>query len=569
MRSAIMMGLAVFLVMMACAMSMLWYFQARGTRMAVEQYIAQVNEKQPLITYEKIETTGFPREVKVQIVNPRFKGRVDELLKPLAAQVKNPAQAAQLSNLPEWTEDASLTGILTIGVNALSDQYSFSAIGNWQNTTTIGGKAFSTLHEQAGGIFCSLQMERGSLFSDLWNFHSLSRDSQKLLEDFRLFDCAFPASTMLEATSREKVAGVGAMRFYISSRPSAGRQNIRVYLSAPDAEITPRGDELFDNYARAFNPGQYQIPRRLSAYGKQRLDLDFTYNGPSQLAGAVNPELEVNLSNFSITNDAYNTQMHAYIKNGTASNLRNSQLSLRAESHFNAAYDTLLHEVLRTAINEVYTTPEARSPQMQPFINTYNQDQMYAILAPALPDFASLGKAVQSVDVHFKGTPDMKSGEVTLNNIEISFAPYGIHVVGTGKSMQGQPPGGQMQLTCTNCGQLIDDLLAYISRLYGVAIYFVPEMVAPYQPDPGLNNALKSFLGDLAGPDKTNLAYDIQMNQGGVTINGKPISLVTTKYYQYLAPYMKQYQPESAQPAPAPARKGPPVVENMRRRTRQ
>ena len=566
MRSAILLGLTVCLVVVFGGLSMSWYMQARASRQAVEAFVAQANAKGQILTYEKIESAGFPREVKINIVRPHFKGRIDELLKPLAEQTKNPAQAAQLAALPAWEEDIALDGSIVLCVNALSDHYTLSSLGNWQSVSKIGDKTFSSTHEQSGAILCSLKLERGSLFSDLWNFYSLARDGKQLAEDFRLFDCAIPATTSLETPSREKIAGSGNMRFYISSQPAGPNQHVRVYLSAPELEVTPRGDEIFSNYAHALNPGQYQMPRKLSAYGKQSVELDFSYNGPTQLAGATNPNIEVNLSKFAITNDAYNTQLHFYLSNNTVGKQRDAKLAMRAESNFSEAYDTLLRELLRTAIEQVYTTPEARLPQMQEYINRYNQDEMYAIVVPAVPNFASMGKAIQSLDMQFTGSPDMKNGEVTLSNLEFSFTPYGIRMVGTGKNTQGQPPSGQLNITCANCNQLIDDLMAYATRLYNVAIYFAPDAAAPYQPDPQLAGTIKYILTDLAGPDKTNLTYDILSGSGGVTINGKPVMQVLSAYSQYLAPYLQQYQPAPSQQfAPAPAGKGPPITENRRR----
>lgn len=541
MRSAILWGFGVFLVVVAGAVSISWYAQASGSKAALEDFVAKLNSEERLISYESIETSGFPSQVVITIERPRFYGNVDKFLNKLSPHLKDEAQKAQLSNLPQWHEDFYLDGYLIITVNALSDFYSISSIGNWQSTSKVNGKVFASIHEQASHSFCSLQLKRGSIFGNLWDFSSMVRDGEKFLNDFRLFDCAFPATSTLETNTRTPLSSTGPARFYISNAPSTDAHHIRVYLTAADIEVTPEGDKSINTFMSALSPGQYHIPRKISAYGKQKLDIDFAYDGPKSFDGASNPQMEINLSRFEVSNLAYNTLVHFFFSNGMVENLRNTQISFRAESNFTSAYDSLLQEMLRTGIDEIYTNPEIRTPEMEYFINTYNQDQMYAIISPSVPNFESLGKAVQSFDAEFKGDAAMQVGDFTLNNLELSFTPYGIRMVGTGHNDGKKPANGHININCANCNQLIDDMMLYYERLHKTLSYFSPDLAMNYRPGRNVAEGIKSFLYDISGADKVNLSFDVVLDAtNGVTINGRGLNIMTNKYYQYIAPALKE-----------------------------
>src|SRR5258708_7701137 len=107
MRNLMLISLSVFLAVVAGGFCISWLGQAQATKNAIKHAIARINEKQPYITYDAIEASGFPSNVYVSIIRPRFNGRVDQLL--------------QIPNMPEWRADAVLDGSIVFGVNALSD----------------------------------------------------------------------------------------------------------------------------------------------------------------------------------------------------------------------------------------------------------------------------------------------------------------------------------------------------------------------------------------------------------------------------------------------------------------
>lgn len=543
MRSAILLGLAIFFAVVAGGLGITWYAQASGTQKAIEQAIAKINEKQTVITYESLQTSGFPTNVIVTMHRPKFSGRLDQLLNQINEEAKNSGHplARPLPAAKPWQEDAQLDGSIILSVNALSDHYNLQVTGNWTSTSVIDGKTFANTYTQNGATFCSLQLARtGSLLDSLWNYHSLARDADAFIHDFRMFDCAFPGSSITDTTSKSRIGGSGPARFYITNAPVNDNVHMRVYLNAADMEVTPEGDEMLTRFFRALEPNNLQ-PRRLSLYGKQQIDVDFTYNGPASLKDAQNPELEISLGKFNVSNAAYDTKFAFYLSNTTPpTGTRQAKLTIRGDSTFTPQYDILIHELARAVIDEAYSSADPRFMEFQASMNRYTPDQLYAIVAPAIPNFNALGHVVQSVDMEYTGAPDFASGEATLHDLELSVTSYGIKGNGKATREKDTAPAGQLSLTCNNCAAMVDDILAYATRINNVVVYFSPEQAAQMAPNPQLAEGVKRFLSELAGPDKVNLTYDIQTAQGAFTINGKPISTVTSRYYEYIAPALKQ-----------------------------
>ncbi|MBY0406278.1 MAG: hypothetical protein K2Q01_01180, partial [Rickettsiales bacterium] len=397
------------------------------------------------------------------------------------------------------------------------------------------------------GTFCSLSLQRKvSILNSLWNYENLTRGPEEFVSDFRLFDCALPTVTMTDMATKSRLGGSGPSRFYISSQPSGPTQHIRVYLHAPDVEATAEGDEMLDQFMRTLEPNLAHTPRRMSLYGKQLVDIDFYYNGPSNLKEAVNPDIDISLGRLDITNAAYAMHFALYFNKMTTPEGKTvGKVTVRGESTFTGQYDILIREVVRAIIDEAYTSPDPRFMEFQASMpQQYTAEQFYAIVAPAIPHFAALGKVVQSLDVEYSGDTQFANGEAILHDLELSATPYGVSGNGVVKREKAGAPQGHAALTCTNCPQMIDDMLDYATRIQRVIVYFSPAQAAEMQPNPQLAEGVKSFLLELAGPDKTNLSYEIISDpQSGISINGKPLSVVTSKYYQYIAPALKNKKP--------------------------
>ena len=157
----------------------------------------------------------------------------------------------------------------------------------------------------------------------------------------------------------------------------------------------------------------------------------------------------------------------------------------------------------------------------------YEEDGVYSIVVPAIPHLHPLGTMVQAFDGSFQGKDNLSSGDITLNNLELSATPYGITGKGAAKIVQPLPSFNVI-LTCRNCAQLVDDLAAYGIRLQKALVNFDPDTVARLTYEPKQVEGFKSFLKGLVattdGQNAPDYSYAI-IGDGtpNVTVNGKSL----------------------------------------------
>jgi len=571
MRKVILISLVIFFAVLAGGYCISWFSQAAQIKRGIEQAIVNINQQQKYLTYDSIETSGFPLDVNISIIKPHFSGRIDPLL-------KTHSQPDTTTSTPEWNEDILLNGRITLGINALSDHYSLRVSGNWQRNSTIGGQTISIVAQSAGDSVCMLQMARsGGILNALWDYHAMVRDNGKdFFKDLRMFDCIGMANTIYDATSHEKLVNNGPWRFYVSNEPQGTQQQIRFYLKVADLEVTPQGDAMMMLQRTALPQSFY--PVKYSLLGKQSMEIDFSYTGPTdwQTAGK-NPPLDIVLSKFDINNQMYTSNATFFLSNGMKDANRVARLVYKIESNINEQYDVFLQDMLHGFVQQLYSGKGQQIPAFQPYLQKYTAEELYSIIYPIIPHLHSLGKLVQALDVSYQGDVDFNAGDVTLSNMEFSASPYGIKGNGTAKRIAGNPlPEGHAVLTCSNCTQLVDDVTGYAMRLQKTMSYFqTPEQLAAATPiDPKFIDGIKGFLKALAEPTQGgDYVYTIISDKtAGVTVSGKSINDVLAMYNEYIGSVLKAHSdangvpaattapvPATA-PAPAPAAIPTPMV---------
>ena len=210
MRKILTVSLISFLALAVGAFFISWYLQAWIAKKSVVDTIARLNTDSPYITYSAIETSGFPKNVFVTIMNPRFTGQVDTLLQSIKTTAPDGKTTSPFDGMKEWNEDAMLEGSVTLGVNAMSDDYTMRISGNWKNTSTLKGKTIAAVAGVSkGDTICTLQLAHGDgLLGNMWNFKLFSDDKQgyNRLKDLRLVDCSNPASTFSDQSTNDVLA---------------------------------------------------------------------------------------------------------------------------------------------------------------------------------------------------------------------------------------------------------------------------------------------------------------------------------------------------------------------------
>lgn len=558
MKKTLLLSLLVFVAVFAAAYSISWYLQASHIKQNVEQAIAVINTKQSYVTYTSVETSGFPSQVTVSIQNPHFSGRIDTLLKELASQGKvsdNPRHqenVAVIETLPEWNMDIALEGDISFSVNAMANRYSIKSSGIWKNTSTTAGESVSMTATPAAESMCTISLSQGGgLFNALWDT-SVLFTGEKMAERFRMFDCVFPAYEASNAQNNEVVFVSGGGRIYLSNAPAGDTTEARAFLEMKDVEILPAGNAIVAHYMKFFSP--YYTPKTLySVYGKQNVAFDLSYRGPV-LKGhpSANASFDVVLNKFEITNQIYNSKANLTINNTANDNQKAGKFVFKAVSAFGEGYDAVFQDFVRGAIYEMHYGSDPEMNPLKAFTQSYEPEQTYAMIAPAIPSFHSLGTLVQAVDVSYQGTGNPAAYDINLADLELSSSLYGITGKGSAKLSPGQfMPAGNLNLACNNCLRMIDDIAAYVDRLEKVVASFSPENATNLHVSPALFEGVKRFLSELGLPaisadteqsmDKTSFTYLIESDPaGGVTVNRKPMAEVMELFNRYIEPALQE-----------------------------
>jgi len=553
MRKGLVVVLVLLLVIGGGGFAVVWNIQAGAAKSQVEQFIGRINEKERYISYDGITTSGFPADVVVTIQKPHFTGRIDTALRTLAENSPNP-NVNDFSAMPEWNADLLLDGAMAIRLNLLSDHYVMSLSGGWINKNTLGGVTESVSSKPTGDTVCGLKMERsGGIAKALWSFN-LNRDGKQFAEDFRELDCSVPASTLSDDANNELLTSSGGARFFVSSNPQGANHQMRVYLKSVDAEITPAGDKWFETYLRTVMP-ESSFVTKFSAYGKQNVEIDFSFSGPAAGQNPMLAPFDFNLSKFIINNQVYDTNAVFQLASSVNGDTRTGKLLLKADSTFGEQYDAMIQDMVKSVINDVYKGTEPKLAYLKPYVQKYTQEQTYTLVAPSIPNFHSMGKMVQNIDVSYQGNNALTSGDFNIAALEISTPLYGVSGKGTGKMAPGQmAPASNVTLTCANCLRLVDDVVAYIGRLQKTISAFDEQNAADLILDPRRVEGFKSFLAAIAEPskdaaDKSSFTYTI-ISDGmmGITVSGKPMNEVMQLYAQYVT---AAAQPAAGTPQPA------------------
>jgi hypothetical protein len=568
MRKIILIGIATFIFVSAAALSIIWFSRAAAVKKDTEAFLASLSTPNGKFTYEKVEVSGFPTSMNIAIFKPNFSGRVDKLFQDL-----NLNKTLKIPALPEWNEDYTLNGNITVKVNALSNKYKLEVNGEYSGKGNVAGKPIMLTSQSEGSSSCELQLKNtNGIFGNLWNIHSLTKNSDKLFQDFRSLDCVHSAGKLLNSETKEAMASYGESRIFISRTPENNLSNIRLYVQIKDTEVQKSYDDVYIAYQGMFAPQKkFVLP---SYYGKQNIELDITYNGTEDWKNpeAKNLPLEIRIDKLSMSNAAYNSDTSFKLTNALKDNVRNASLSYKTESAATELLRTMLKTQLGGLADSILSNEIPSSPAVKEKLASLPTGELDRLINSVVPDFVSLGKTVSGLSVDYSGDGSFTEGQINLTDFEISVAPYGITATGSTKRSKGEGSrtisSGNISLSCRNCPSLIDDVVVYINHVKDVMAIFSPTSVA-FNISPenvkSFKNFLLAFEPTEESGDKNIFKFNITSDgKGGITVN-KQDSLHVLKIINEFAPQFTQpthgnAAPVAPQPTPAAVRAVPSPV---------
>lgn len=547
MRSAFSIGLVVFVLVACGSWGIMWYAQAKIARQQVEKAIESYNEQKKLLSYEAIETSGFPFKVNVSLIKPHLAASNLDILMSL---FKLDKEVAEKQITTPWIIDGTLNGDLTFGINMFSNRIEMTSKGSSDVIMTIADKEYVVHTESEGIDHCVLEMRKATgIFDTMWDMKALWSSFDHFTNEVRSFECTRAATHATDPITQVKFSNSGPIRLYMSSEPTDTMNDINVSISFKDLVIHPDGNAPLTALLMTSRGVNSEIP--LSDYGTQNMELDFTYNAPKAFGGwPLKDNVNITLNKFDITNQLYEAHWNFAFTNMMADKLQKSRVYLKLLTKSSEQYDNYLYKIIRSSVDDFYAAEkelkaasahDESALRVSPIGNwsylteRYTADQLFDIIKPAIPKLAPLGQLNQTIDVSYEGEPGLMSGNSTLSAFELSAAPYGITGKAAAKLVPEAPPAVTGEFTCNDCLTMLDDLTAYADRV-GTVLEATKE-VKPQQPQVHTADVLRgirNFLAQLGQPapdaGKNVLRYTITNDATGNSVNGKPMAEVMMLY---------------------------------------
>lgn len=542
MRNLILIGLAAFFLMMAATVSVMWWTRSIAVKKQVETMVESFNtglkNKDSSLTYESISVSGFPFTMNVTIAKPHFAGRMDKILDD--PKIK---ESLGIKALPEWSEDIAIDGKVVFGVDALSNKFKLEVIGGWVTKGNIAGKIIETTSQADGGNVCELQLKGGGIFGDLWNFNIISNDGKEAAKSFRSLDCVTSSGKSINSSTKEALVNFGGGRLFVSRTPKNDVSDIRFYLNAKDFEVTKAYDEIASMYGKVLN----QNNAFKSTVGKVNVDIDLSYSGTEDFKNpnAKNLPLDIAINKFHIADNSYQTDSNLHITNNISGGIRNVALTYKTEITATELFRNIFKERLHAVVDTVVSGATPESPEVKEKLTSLSSEAVDSLINSIVPDFASLGKMVAAVEANYTGDESFSEFKANLTALELSASPYGIMGTGAVKHDKNmQIPAGNLSITCRNCLKMIDDGMAYFTRLVIAGAVLEPSKFASVSVPAETTQAIKNFLLALqTSPDnKIDLKFDIVGKETNeATINGKSTAEVMALFNQTIVPALQHH----------------------------
>lgn len=560
MKKILPVAIAVFFVLGAVLYTGIWALQAWQLKRYVEQGIAEINSKEKLLTYESLQMGGFPREARISIVQPRFTGRIDTLLKSLPRPAQENAQQIAwnnaISHLPEWKEDIALAGHYTFGVDVFSSSFLFESDGPMTISSTINGQNMTLVQTPGGVSRCIVKLKRDSLFSGLlWDASRLKQPAELLIKDFRLLDCNVPSVKTTETATNEVIASLDSLGFTASYAPDGGG-TVHIAGKMQNMEGKPRYEAFLNRYFSLFAsvPGM-PVNSNIAALGKQNLDVDMTFrNFGNGMAHSTDTPYQIEIPRMNFTNALFTHNGSFSLANTPTGTEVATVFKLYSESIFTPQYDVSQRAYMLNFIRNLKLGTEPQFASMRKMLEPYTAEQVLALITPALPKFSTLSPLVlRSEGTYTRPVSHPEQGELTLKDLTISASPYALGM--SGKASASSPQTAQVAVACRNCLVLVDDVASYLMRLREAISRFDPEAAKPLETITAqLAIGVKGFLGALAErstDEQTRMETFTFRFIGapmGFTLNGKSPDQIIPLFQQYIAPYLPQPAPPPQSP---------------------
>lgn len=571
MRKALLMGILVAVLMGMVTYGIVWWMQASHAREVTQEAIARLNDGHEILTYAAIETHGFPLSLRVDVVKPRIQGRIDQLLKGLAAKLPEGNKdrekfIAMADHMPGWVEDITLDGRVSFSVNWKSDQFRLEVIGQTHSKSTLPDTGFELQTQPQGPITCEVELSHlaGGMFDSMWDFRLLARNFvETAIQTVHIFSCEFPAYVMVQLPDNGVVMRSGASHLkIINTMSDPSSLNLDLDMLVHDSEILPAADRIITAYSKVLAPEHAELgSSNWAALGKQNAEIKATYVGPADFSTeGKDATIAFKVPIFSVSNALYQNDIRLSLANEAKGDSRTLSVNFMSQGSSTEQYDRLLAGNLRVILHELKESQGANGQSLLPeSLRSYPADELLHIFESAIPRLHEFGTVRIVGNLDFRGNRAMTQGTLDLRQLLLQASPYSIKFSGgvTLAAQNSLVPNGSLNIEWNNSIRMIDDITAYMDRLEKVVFMIDKDAAKNFHVEPKLVLGAKSFVSALAikpegaKGDASALQFNINSDAAkGITVNNKSMDEVSALLNRYLGDSVNGLTLPKVNPAP-------------------
>lgn len=523
-----------------------WWQATVRTKQSVVDTIARINATPAAdgskieITYDRIETAGFPPGITVRLVNPKAVVTVPDTA---------PAQAGKAAVM-EW----AFQGNADIVTNHIAAAYKLHLQGNDTIRLDMADGAQPVTIEGSGSDYSFAVKARS--FRDFLAWEKLDIHDKEQVGHF-------------VETIRKASADFGALRYVdaASKAPAFTQDKSHVGFvnrTTPEAydfdlEIDARNSQVYEAYAGIFG--------QITGFGTQDPAL-----------GALGMEMEaLPFSAARAGKQNMDVAISGYIKRDPASrSLRFTAPRLSIANNFyaiTAPFEMHIEEnaegmKLKMKMDDRITVTAAGAADMQRTLDmffamaqsagkddpNFDAAAFKAKVTSALPTVSTLGPITFAVDIAgtvaqpAPGTVGAPRARLEIGNFDFSHARWGLKAEGNVDTMEGSP-AITMKLVCEKCDAMTSDAMKTAVDAQEAA-----RMIDPARPPLPLGEpllqAIDRLLAQVGKKEGADIVFAITTPApNDIRIGEQPMGAVLMQAMTALMPFM---QPQAAQTPIAP-----------------
>lgn len=548
--------IAVFAVVVLGGGGAFWYVNVNQTKQAVIDFIAGINAKTQAdgskitISYDALETAGFPPALTVRLVNPKLGMTI-----PAQAAGIDPSQKSLQMN---WV----FKGYADVITNHLGASYGLHLLGDDTLKLNAGADDVTVEGKQSEYRFSVTAKS----MQDFMQWETLDTDNQQQVEKFiktiAAAEAKIGALNYTVKGSGEPAFTQESGYFKVNNRSDKEIVDFDIVLRVKDSEVHPAYGKVMDAFLGAPPPemammGLQQMPFSASRAGKQNFDIAADiYVDESKAEGTADApkKLNVDFNTFSVSNNYYTMNAPMRVK---------AEESAAGGTQFEVVMDTKTTYTEQGA-NDARKMMESLMGMASMFAAgnpNFNLEAFNAKVNEALPVVSTLGPITFAVDVKGNMQPKaegemVQKGTIAINRFDFSHARWGLNAKGNIESVES--PTVTLNVNCVKCDTFTSDLVKTSAAAQEAA-----AMIDPAQPrfpfGDELLAALNQFLASVGKKDAASgdIAFAITTPAANdYRINEKPAATVMMEAMTTLMPFMQPQVPEGVTP-PVAGEAGP------------